>query len=353
MTEIPHTIKDILHNAREHLRTDSPFCLVRFPKEKQAELYSISENGPAENESFIEIKGWSKLDPPVYFRPEQNEKAKSSQHPATGKSSRVPKETSFENYAEQFQNYQSAFKNTQVQKAILSRIKNIQRPADFDPVNYFQKLNETYSDALVYLVLHPRYGIWMGATPEFLLRKKRNIYSTMSLAGTQLKSTPPYRWGPKEIEEQEMVSTHIREVLSNLDVCEVRESAPETIEAGNVAHIKTLFEFQSAEKGYREIIKHLHPTPAIAGLPVDSAVKLIDKTESHDRCLYSGTIGRKTRDSIDFYVNLRCMQVFESTLSLYLGGGITAASELKSEWVETEKESGNSIEINESCRIRK
>ena len=39
----------------------------------------------------------------------------------------------------------------------------------------------------------------------------------------------------------------------------------------------------------------------------------------------------------DLYVNLRCMNVKEDSLTLYAGGGLLASSELDDEFQETEK----------------
>lgn len=48
-------------------------------------------------------------------------------------------------------------------------------------------------------------------------------------------------------------------------------------------------------------------------------------------------LGGSNRRKTDLYVNLRCMNVKEDTLTLYAGGGLLASSELDDEFQETEK----------------
>ena len=80
----------------------------------------------------------------------------------------------------------------------------------------------------------------------------------------------------------------------------------------------------------------MHPTPAVCGLPKEKALDLIYKTEPYDREYYAGYLGMVEKDTVDFYVNLRCMKIYENTAALFVGGGITANSVAKKEWEETE-----------------
>lgn len=61
--------------------------------------------------------------------------------------------------------------------------------------------------------------------------------------------------------------------------------------------------------------------------------------EGYDRSYYSGFIGwLRPEGRTDLYVNLRCMNVKEDSLTLYAGGGLLASSELDDEFQETGKE---------------
>lgn len=222
----------------------------------------------------------------------------------------------------------------EIKKFIYSRVKivanNIQSLGAV-----FQKLTQLYPNALVYFFTHPKYGAWMGATPEILLRGNANQWQTTSLAATQAKSA--FRpWNEKEIEEQALVSEHIRKVCTDLKL-PFNESDVYTHEAGPVVHLKSDFEIEANVALLNTFVDKLHPTPAVSGLPKEEAIRLISELEIQERDYYTGFLGWiENPNDFQLFVNLRCMQVFENQLALRLGGGITAKSNPESEWQETE-----------------
>lgn len=331
--------QNMLIAAKVKLRSQEPFCLARFPGERDLNFYmNPTTNSNQSAESFL-VKGWHKSDISYYYASANGSDLNEKQEENVNHIPEIMAETSFETYAENFKNYKHAFANTVIKKAILSRLKLVEIPVQYDLIAYFNRLNSAHPDALVYLLLHPTEGLWIGATPEILISRQGNKYTTVSLAGTQKVSKPPYRWSDKEKEEQEFVSAHIRESLHKNHIQNFTESGPATAEAGSVAHLKTIFKFKNSDSDfdYLSLAEHFHPTPAISGTPVAEAIELINTTEKHDRRLYTGYLGRVSPQSIDLYVNLRCMQVFSTKMELYLGGGITQASELEAEWDETEQ----------------
>ena len=87
------------------------------------------------------------------------------------------------------------------------------------------------------------------------------------------------------------------------------------------------------------LLKHLPPTPAVAGLPKNVAQQYIAAIESHERELYAGIIGCNRSGAEKLYVNLRCGQVISDFLYCYVGGGFTPDSVAQDEWQETENKS--------------
>ena len=80
----------------------------------------------------------------------------------------------------------------------------------------------------------------------------------------------------------------------------------------------------------------MHPTPAVCGIPLEITKNYIQKNEVHERELYTGYIGEVNLDSASLYVNLRCMKITSDQFYVYVGGGLTAKSNAKQEWEETE-----------------
>lgn len=329
----------ILTEAHKKLDGKQGFCLARFPGEKDLNMYHnpVKQHNGAKD-CFL-VKGWNKSDDTFYFTSVNEDASDFSIGNDRVVGIESQPETSFESYSEQFEIFQKAFSDTVVKKAILSRLKHIALDASFDPIAYFERLEKAYPDALVYIMLHPTQGLWIGATPEILIAEKNENWTTVSLAGTQKLSSEDYKWGDKEIEEQEYVSAHIRETLQELGINNFLENGPHTAEAGSVAHLKTIFKFNASPAGfnYLKYVDKVHPTPAISGTPLKESIALINNTEIHNRELYTGYLGRASEETIDLYVNLRCSQVFSDKLVLYLGGGITKGSDLKLEWEETEE----------------
>jgi isochorismate synthase len=179
----------------------------------------------------------------------------------------------------------------------------------------------------------------MGATPEQLVTINQNQFETVALAGTQLFSEPII-WTTKEIEEQQFVTDFIvSEIASKVENLVVSE--PKTIKAGNLAHLKSIITGQLTDDfSALDLITTLHPTPAICGLPKESALDFILKNEAFNRTYYSGFLGEyNSNNQTDLFVNLRCLEVVNNAVNIYVGCGITKDSNPEMEFLETENKS--------------
>ena len=160
------------------------------------------------------------------------------------------------------------------------------------------------------------------------------------MAGTQplQDGKLPQIWDEKNRKEQAYVASYIRRQLLSLGIHST-ENGPYPAYAGALSHLKTDFQFSLKDnKGLGDLLKVLHPTPAVCGLPKEEAYRFILQNEGYDRRYYSGFIGWLDPDGkTDLYVNLRCMHIENGQLSFYAGGGLLASSELNDEWLETEK----------------
>lgn len=228
-------------------------------------------------------------------------------------------------------------KDTEVSKIVIARSKEI-HSENFDVFETFEKLVYTYAQATCYIWFHPKVGLWMGATPETLLEIEGNSFKTMSLAGTQrFTNTMDVTWGAKEIEEQQLVTDY---VLSNLkSVTSVLNSSETyTVKAGALLHLRTDISGEiSSDNGVGNLIKVLHPTPAVCGFPREKSKEFILENENFNRTFYTGFLGElNINKKSSLYVNLRCLERIENnTIRLYVGGGITAKSDPEKEWEET------------------
>ena len=222
-----------------------------------------------------------------------------------------------------------------LRKVVLSR--RITFESKTDPVAVFKLLLQQFPNAFGYLLYHPSIGIWMGASPETLLQFSQTKISTISLAGTQkVKEQTPAVWTEKELREQEYVTRYIVRALDNLQ--NVSVTGPETARAGNLYHLKSRIEAPGPQSFVGELIRALHPTPAVCGIPADKAREFLLANEGYPRAYYSGFLGELnwgSDHSSHLFVNLRCMNFEDGQIHIYVGGGLVEGSDPELEWVET------------------
>ncbi|APZ48181.1 hypothetical protein BW723_15130 [Polaribacter reichenbachii] len=245
-------------------------------------------------------------------------------------------ETSKENHINIVEKTIDKINKSELKKVVISR-KELVKISDFDLLEIYKKLLHNYKNAFVYCWFHPKVGLWFGATPETLLNIKNDDFKTMSLAGTQVDEgqIKPI-WKSKELEEQQLVTDFIEDQLKDIST-NLKINKTETIKAGNLLHLRTKVEGKLSEKSdLKSLIRALHPTPAVCGLPRNLAKDFILENENYDRSFYTGFLGELNLDKkSSLFVNLRCMAIKNKTAAIYIGGGITKDSNAKNEWQET------------------
>ncbi|MGQ1784108.1 chorismate-binding protein [Saccharicrinis sp. GN24d3] len=245
----------------------------------------------------------------------------------------------YSDYTDQFAQLYANIKSGVVSKAILSRIKHhdgLERNLASD---FYFTLSQAYPGAYAFMFYTPQTGLWTGASPELLFKAEQGLGTTVSLAGT-LKNNGQVKanWGEKEMDEQQIVTDFVTGVLAKYGIEDAKVDGPETIVAGKMAHLKTQYSFKIDHIATRlgSFINDLHPTPAVCGLPKLASMKVIHQVERHERSVYAGFLGRIQPNDIKLFVNIRSMKFVKGGVDLYLGGGITAGSEVEKEWQETE-----------------
>lgn len=265
-------------------------------------------------------------------------------------------------YLKDIENTISEIKNTKLAKVIVSRLIPVTRKSESLGEIYMQLLLQT-PNAFVYLVNLPangdgvpKAGLWMGATPEVLLRSEGKTLETVSLAGTQSRRDDnDYSWHTKEIEEQAFVSRYLLDVFYKFNIHPYTTQGPDTLESGKVAHLATSFRFAAKKLDARlgDFLAELHPTPAVCGYPKPKAAKFIPNIEKHDRRYYTGYLGPwRLNGDVGLFVNLRCMEILPQQYILYSGGGITARSVPEDEWEETNKKATTLLSAIEAVQNR-
>ncbi|WP_139419696.1 chorismate-binding protein [Chryseobacterium mulctrae] len=243
-----------------------------------------------------------------------------------------------EEYLQKLEEVIEIINENNLPKLVLSRRKIFNDFVEIDLKESFNNLCRNYPNAFIYLFFDGETS-WMGAFSEVLgkFNKSTHEFETMSIAGTIPVSE---EWTEKEIEEQKPVSSYIRNILAKfVNLSEVEESETYDHISGNIKHLKTDFKIKINPEDLDSIIQELHPTPAVCGIPKDFCREVIEKVEKFPRELYAGYIKIETEDYIQYFVNLRCARLYKNSVHLFVGGGITAQSNPKKEWNETELKS--------------
>lgn len=270
------------------------------------------------------------------------ESPEGSATPSLFYSETLPFVVSNEEYLQQAAVFLAQLQQQQLKKAVFSRIKAVEH-SSIDGISFFDELSAAYPSAFVYLISSKQFGTWIGATPEILIQADGNEAKTMSLAGTKALSDAT-EWGEKELSEQQYVTDFIESRLVEKGIDHIHLSERYTVNAGPVKHLRTDISFNLSGKPILEVVKYLHPTPAVSGLPQKEAIKLIE-TEMHQRAFYAGVIGLIASEQSRVFVNLRCCQLQKHAAYLYLGGGFTKDSVPELEWEETENKSKTLLNI--------
>ena len=187
---------------------------------------------------------------------------------------------------------------------------------------------------------------FVGATPELLVERRGDLVRSQPLAGSA-----PRGEGEDEdraIGETLMASKKDRyehavvvdDIITRLSPITGQLRAPTTpalLKMANVQHLATEIEgVLASPRSVVEVAGALHPTPAVAGVPLTEALAFIGKSEGIDRGWYSGGVGW-----VDVYGNgqiavaLRCALIRGDTAHLYAGAGIVAGSHPERELEET------------------
>lgn len=222
-------------------------------------------------------------------------------------------------------------------KLVLSQSADFERQPGFSPARAFDEACQRYPQSYVYLCHTPQTGTWLGSTPEVLLSAASGRGHTVALAGTQSlrNGSLPETWDAKNTKEQSLVTDYVRKQLACYGV-EAVEKGPYAIQSGELAHLRSDFDFPLSDREhYGSLLKLLHPTPAVCGLPKEEAYRFILDNEGYDRRYYSGFAGwLDPGGETDLYVNLRCMSIAKDSLTLYAGGGILPSSTEEQEYQE-------------------
>ena len=249
-----------------------------------------------------------------------------------------------------------AFEGGPLQKVVLARRARFLFEDPVDPFALLRRLEAATPRCFHALVEAEGGAAFLTATPERLFRLDGRTIQTEAVAGTRPRSASDadddrlrdeLLSSEKDRREHGYVRDRIEAALAPLTASLDVDGDASAMTLARGRHLYTGVRGTLADGvGALDVLRALHPTPAVGGTPTDLALDAIDRLEPFDRGLYAGPVGWVGRDgagreAAEVAVGIRSGLVEGRALSLYSGAGIVAGSDPAAEWAEIEHKIGD------------
>lgn len=220
---------------------------------------------------------------------------------------------------------------------------------NFDAIRTFEKLKSS-SPAPFSAYFKENHRHLLSSSPERYIQKQGNKIISQPIKGTARRSPDinldleikqNLENDQKERAENIMIVDLVRNDLSRIsgnknvkvsELCEIY-SFPHVHQMISTVEAKI-----DADTSFMEIIRSSFPMGSMTGAPKIRAMELIEEYESHERGLFSGSVGYiDPKGDFDLNVIIRSLLYNEENnyLSLSTGGAITYKSKAESEYEES------------------
>ena len=235
-----------------------------------------------------------------------------------------------------------------LQKVVLARAVQVTARSAIDPVAWLVALRERFPACTLFAVGEGD-AVFLGASPERLIRVEGERVETAALAGTAPRGgsqAADRALGEalcdcrKNGAEHAAVVDYLKSVLA--DCCDDVEVAvePTLLKTRTVQHLCTELRARrrpGSPVSLLELVSRMHPTPAVGGAPRDMALRWLAAHEGIDRGWFAGPVGYlQSQGDGEFAVALRSALVRGRSATAWAGAGIVEGSEPRAEFTETE-----------------
>lgn len=187
----------------------------------------------------------------------------------------------------------------------------------------------------------------LGSSPELLVARRGDQVIANPLAGSAPRSADlaedvrraaDLLRSAKDLHEHAVVVQAVAAALApfcqGMDV----PTTPTLVRTATMWHLSTTVSgtVRDPRTTSLDLASALHPTPAVCGTPTDIARSLIAEYEPVDRGFFTGMVGwADASGDGEWVVTIRCAQAGETSMRLYAGAGVVAASDPAAETAET------------------
>ncbi|HET9701615.1 MAG TPA: isochorismate synthase [Burkholderiales bacterium] len=249
----------------------------------------------------------------------------------------------------------AAMAGGRLRKVVLTRRLSVAAHRALDPACVLALLAERYPDCVLFAHGAGESGMWLGATPETLVRLRGDTVSSDALAGTAERGADPAAdrriadallASPKLALEHSLVVEAIVEALRGLCVTVEAPPRPRVMALRDIQHLWTPVRARvKPGASLFGLLARLHPTPAVGGTPGPAALDWLAAAGEARSGWYTGGMGWVDREGDgEFAVVLRCALLRGTHAELFAGAGIVPDSDPARELEETEMKFGAMLE---------
>jgi menaquinone-specific isochorismate synthase len=187
---------------------------------------------------------------------------------------------------------------------------------------------------------------FIGASPERLIKKDGDRLFSTCLAGSIARGTSrseDQQLGELLLLDQKNLNEHkfvVDMIKSAMDEFCSEITIPKEPQLMKMRYIQHLFTpvsgISKPDSSLLKVVEHLHPTPALGGMPKNEAIEKIREVEELDRGYYAAPIGWLDQNGNgEFAVAIRSGLIQGNEASLFAGCGIVENSDAEDEFLET------------------
>ena len=219
-------------------------------------------------------------------------------------------------------------------KLVLATSQTLSLKEPLDPLKVLSRLRVQQTNSCRFLWQKNNDESFFGASPERLISLNQNKLIIDAVAGTAKKGDNGKELlaSSKDLREHYFVVNSIVDQLLRKGINANYSSQPKLIIQGHLIHLHTLIRAFVKDKSPLELVKLLHPTPAVAGLPLSKSLSWLRALEPFDRQTYAAPIGWIDQNqNSEFRVAIRYGHVRGNVLRLFAGAGLVKGSTIEGE----------------------
>lgn len=253
----------------------------------------------------------------------------------------------FQDWQKQVEIVLDSIQSRHIDKLVLARKTTLECASPISPWEILSHLKEKARRATLFAFQLSPDLCFLGATPEKLFKRDGNLCTTDAVAATRPRGATPEEdlqlekdllGCDKEQREFKIVKNYLDLKLLPLSQKMQWDGDDRILKASHVQHLHNRLNAtlkNSITDG--DLVRTLHPTPALGGFPREKSLAFLKEIEPFDRGWYGGPIGVIGTQSSSLYVAIRSALINRHLLHLFAGTGLVPGSIAEREWEELEQ----------------